>query len=124
MESSLCFSPAWASKSEIPNQREINIEVYANLATDLGCSSSLQRLESTTNSIDAGVQEIKSFLKRADTGMALPPVASAPSTVDSSVRIGFSERCMKAAEISQRWTAIGIEDWIRAGRWWLLRVRT
>lgn len=28
---------------------------------------------------------------------------------------------MKAAEVSQRWMAIGIADWIKAGRWWWLR---
>ncbi|KAI5807719.1 ankyrin repeat-containing domain protein [Peziza echinospora] len=28
---------------------------------------------------------------------------------------------MKAAETSQRWTAIGIADWIKAGRWWLFK---
>jgi hypothetical protein len=89
----------------------------------LECSSSLQRLEDTTNSIDVGVQEIKTFLKRTDTRKLSPPLALAPDAVDSSARVDFSEKCMKAAEISQRWTAIGIEEWIKAGRWWLLRVR-
>lgn len=85
--------------------------------------SSLQRLEATTQSIDAGVQEIKTFLKRAQAGDLLLPVASALADADSMARIDFSRRCMEAAETAQRWTAISIEDWIKAGRWWLLNVR-
>ena len=29
---------------------------------------------------------------------------------------------MKSAEISGPWAAIGIDQWIQAGRWWLLKV--
>lgn len=30
---------------------------------------------------------------------------------------------MKNAEIGQRrWAAIGVDEWIQAGRWWLLKV--
>jgi hypothetical protein len=98
--------------------------VHANLLIARGCSSSLEQLESTAHSIEAGVQEIKCFLKHIDTGKVSLPVESAPDTVDGSAGIPFSEQWMKSAEVSQRWTAIGIEDWIRAGRWWILRVRT
>lgn len=83
-------------------------------------SSSLQRLEETTRRIGDGVDEIKSFLYRADTGEL--PVVSAPSGVDRVSRLRFSEKCLEAAEISHRWFMIGIQEWINVGRWWFLRV--
>lgn len=30
---------------------------------------------------------------------------------------------MKEAEVGQRkWSAIGVDEWIQAGRWWLMKV--
>jgi hypothetical protein len=29
---------------------------------------------------------------------------------------------MENAEVHQSWTEIGIDDWIGAGRWWLMKV--
>jgi len=49
-------------------------------------------------------------------------MVSALDSADSAAKIDFSQRCMQAAKSSQRWTVIGIEDWIKAGRWWLLKV--
>jgi hypothetical protein len=92
------------------------------LTTSLAISSSLQRLEETTKTIDAGVREIKTFLQRAEMRARSVPVLSALGTEDSEAMINFSQRCMVAAEASQPWTAISIEDWIKAGRWWLLKV--
>lgn len=85
-------------------------------------SSSLQRIENTTKTIDDELQKLKTFLKRAQSGTLVPnaPVATA-SVLDKSSRLAFSAQCMKAAEISHRWLAIGIDEWIKAGRWWLLR---
>ncbi|KAI5855155.1 hypothetical protein BZA05DRAFT_429113, partial [Tricharina praecox] len=91
------------------------------LALLLTCAgnSSLQRLETTTQSIDAGVHGIKTFLKRVGTGDL--PIVSAFGATNSPAKIDFSQRCMQAAKVSQRWTLIGIEEWTKAGRWWLLK---
>lgn len=35
----------------------------------------------------------------------------------------LSAELMKKAEVGRRrWSAIGVDEWIQAGRWWLLKV--
>jgi hypothetical protein len=92
------------------------------LTTSLAISSSLQRLEETTKTIDVGVREIKTFLQRLEMRAWSVPLLSALGTEESEAMINFSQRCMLAAEVSQSWTSISIEDWIKAGWWWLLKV--
>jgi len=94
------------------------------LMTSLAISSSLQRLEDTTKTIDTGVREIKTILQQTEMRARSVPVLSALGTGDSEAMINFSQRCMVAAEASRPWTDIGIEDWIKAGRWWLLKVES
>ncbi|KAA8911289.1 ankyrin repeat-containing domain protein [Sphaerosporella brunnea] len=81
-------------------------------------NSSLQRLQSATKKIDDGVNEIKGFLQRRD---SLPTLSNNLPGDTGLIRISMSQRFMKVAEVSQSWSAIGIEDWIHAGRWWLLK---
>ena len=90
-----------------------------------------------TGSIEAGVNELKDFVQQARRGAlcvisnsqadnAVSPGLTAnsnPSGLQGDVRRIFIEKCMKAAEVSQRWTAIGITEWLKAGRWWLFKVR-
>jgi len=103
--------------------RHTRAVVWRNiLTTSLAISSSLQRLEDTTKTIDTGVRDIKDFLQRLEMRAQTVPVLSALGTKDSDTMINFSRRCMEAAEISQPWTAISVEDWIKAGRWWRLKV--
>ncbi|KAF8453062.1 hypothetical protein BDZ91DRAFT_686858, partial [Kalaharituber pfeilii] len=89
-------------------------------------NSSLERIERSTKAIDAGVQELKVFLQSAQAGSLSPnpPLVSAQpgSGVANFDKLAFGEQCMRSAEILQPWTTIGIEDWIKAGRWWLLKV--
>lgn len=82
-------------------------------------SSSLRSVETTTRRIEDAVTGIKDKLT---SGPLALPVASGPSTLDKFTLLSFSEQCFKAAEITQRWTAIGIEEWIKAGRWWIMKV--
>ncbi|KAF8460107.1 hypothetical protein BDZ91DRAFT_833254 [Kalaharituber pfeilii] len=84
------------------------------------CVSSLQRIEKATHEIDNGLRELKGYLRRVPTG-SLAPSLTAPAAPDTFFRNTFSERCMKLAQVTQPWTAIGVEEWIKAGRWWLLR---
>lgn len=86
---------------------------------NLTISSSLQRIESTTKSINDGLHHLTAHLRRAQT---IAPIATA-STLDDSARIAFSAECMKGAEIAHRWLTIGVDEWIRAGRWWLLKAQ-
>ncbi|KAF8249029.1 ankyrin [Wilcoxina mikolae CBS 423.85] len=94
--------------------------VLSLLLTSAG-NSSLQRLESTSQKIESGVNEIKDYLQRSGTGdLSSPPTVTA-SVGDNLSKISFSQILMRNAEITSKWTSIGIEDWIRAGRWWLLK---
>jgi len=101
------------------------------------CSSSLQRLETVAGSIEVGVNELKGFVQKARRGTlcetnggqvdgaGVSPGLSANSNtspLQGDVRRIFIEKYMKAAEVSQRWTAIGITEWLKAGRWWLFKV--
>lgn len=84
-------------------------------------SQSLENLAAITALIESVVQSIKqSNVYPADTHQI--PVAKQPATFDTMTLLDFSQKCFEVVEISQRWIAIGIEDWIKAGRWWLLRV--
>jgi len=43
-------------------------------------------------------------------------------TGDEIFDLKLSATLRKNAEVSGRWPVIGIDLWIQAGRWWLLRV--
>jgi len=87
-------------------------------------SSSLERLENSTNKIERRLSDIKSFIRKAeDHGtMTTTPRVSSSITGDEIFDLKLSKTLMKSAEVSGRWAAIGIDQWIQAGRWWLLRV--
>jgi len=54
----------------------------------------------------------------------LQPTLSGPATIKEAnlLRFEFSAILMKNAEATGPWKAIGIKDWINAGRWWLFKV--
>ncbi|KAF8459290.1 hypothetical protein BDZ91DRAFT_700866 [Kalaharituber pfeilii] len=109
---------------ELRNKLTYQNGVLSLLLTCAG-NSSLQRIENTTKAIDDGIHQLKGFIQQGRKGSLSPnpPVVSVPCNVDDFDSVAFSEQCMLAAEASQPWTAISIADWIKAGRWWLLRVR-
>ncbi|KAF8544109.1 hypothetical protein BDD12DRAFT_801467 [Trichophaea hybrida] len=85
------------------------------LLTSAG-NSSLQRLQCTTQKLESEVSEIKGFLRRLETGNLSLPVIS--NTVgphdDTSFKLSLTQILMERAEVSQKWSEIGIHDWIGA----------
>ena len=76
---------------------------------------------SSTTALQNDVKEIKSYIL----GDATTQAAQIPSlsVVDDEVfKASLSAALMRNAEISQPWSTIGVDIWIEAGRWWLLRV--
>jgi hypothetical protein len=87
---------------------------------DVTCSSSLERIESSTRVLENDIGEIKGYIrassKNEDNHSSTTPLIS---LVDDEL---LSATLMKNAEIWQPWNAIGADRWIKAGRWWLLKV--
>jgi hypothetical protein len=87
-------------------------------------SSSLNRIESSTKALEIDVIEIKTYI-RASSGN-LNSQASGPPSVsvvdDEMFKISLSAILMGNAEVLQPWNTIGVDQWIQAGRWWLLKV--
>lgn len=45
------------------------------------------------------------------------------ASLDEEVRAELSAAFLRSAEIGNRpWASIGIDDWLQAGKWWLLKV--
>jgi hypothetical protein len=51
------------------------------------------------------------------------PQAPVVSIVDEKMfQISLSQAFMKEAEMVRPWLATGLDEWIQAGRWWLMKV--
>ncbi|KAH0558859.1 hypothetical protein GP486_004507 [Trichoglossum hirsutum] len=88
----------------------------------LKCSS-LKRIESSTKALETDVADIKNYIRASSRNLSSqssgPPLVS---VVDDEVfKISLSNTLMKNAEVLQPWSAIGADQWIQAGRWWLLK---
>lgn len=87
-----------------------------DIITD-GPSSSLQRIESSAMRLERRFSQIGEFIKKAEGSPAVSGVSGAFKTPLLSAEL------MKNAEIGhRRWSSIGVDEWIQAGRWWLLKV--
>ena len=86
-------------------------------------SSSLQRLETSTLKIEGRLRSIRELIDKSDRH-ELQPTLSGPVTTKETnlLKFEFSATLMKNAETTSPWKAIGIKDWINAGRWWLFKV--
>lgn len=89
---------------------------------DSSPSSSLQRIESTTLKLEKGVNDIKGLIRRStNDSSSAPPVLSVLDG-EKVFAVSFSAKLMKNAEGGRKWSAIGVDEWIQGGRWWLLKV--
>ena len=55
---------------------------------------------------------------------ALPMTPMLSAVNEKSSKVILSQRFLKEAERLRSWTAIGFDDWLGAGRWWLLKAQT
>ena len=80
-------------------------------------SSSLEHMENFNKQKKYNIGGIKYMLSDL-------PQAPVVSIVDEKMfQISLSQAFMKVAEHVRPWVAIGFEEWIQAGRWWLMKVR-
>ena len=75
---------------------------------------------SSTAALQIDVSDIKSYIL----GNKTAPIPSLSVVEDEVFKASLNAALMKNAEISQPWSTIGVDVWIEAGRWWLLRVGT
>ncbi|KAF8542005.1 hypothetical protein BDD12DRAFT_730158 [Trichophaea hybrida] len=95
-----------------------------NLLLTSAGNSSLERIENATHKIERRLSDIKTFIRKAEDHSLQNQTPRVTNTItgDEIFDLKFSTALMKNAEVSGRWAAIGIDQWIQAGRWWLLRV--
>ena len=89
------------------------------------CSSSLQTLQLASQKLERRFTQIEILIERGGGGGGAstdPPLISAVTEGLSNMNL-LSDGLMKHAEEGgRRWSAIGVDDWIEAGKWWLLKV--
>jgi hypothetical protein len=89
------------------------------------CSSSLERIMSSTEVLQVDIREIKDFIRASSRSqsnqlstLSFVSVADDDEIFQTSLRIALMEN----AEVLQPWDTIGADQWIQAGKWWLLKV--
>ncbi|KAL6718697.1 hypothetical protein ACLMJK_002931 [Lecanora helva] len=105
--------------SALRNKLTYHNGVLNLLLTSVG-NSSLERITASANAMQNDVKEIKDSINATciKQGKSLPSI----SLLDNeSVGSALTARFMENAEAVQPWDTIGIDQWIEAGRWWLLR---
>lgn len=97
---------------------------YTSSVLTLG-SSSLQRIEATNLRLQRRFSEIEGFIKKLG-DVDETPQLSAISVHVKTPKISLMQlnaALMKNAEVGQRkWSSIGVDEWIQAGRWWMMKV--
>ncbi|KAI9772340.1 MAG: hypothetical protein M1840_001089 [Geoglossum simile] len=118
----LKWSVEFSSIDSLRNKLIYHNGVMNLLLTSVG-NSSLNRIESSTRALETDVTEIKGYIRASSRTQgnqsSEPPLVSVAG--DEIFRISLSAALMKNAEVLQPWSAIGIEQWIQAGKWWLLK---
>lgn len=71
--------------------------------------------------------EIGGLIEKLGTGSGTSSEQPTLSTIDAKTSkiliLQFNAALMKMAEVGQRkWSSIGVDEWIQAGRWWLMKV--
>ncbi|KAL0634113.1 hypothetical protein Q9L58_006992 [Maublancomyces gigas] len=95
-----------------------------NLLLTSCANSSLERIESSNRILERRFSQIGDFIQKIEAR------GSEQSPTISTIRVGdqafkapiLSAALMIQAEVGQRrWSSIGVDEWIQAGRWWLLK---
>lgn len=114
----------------------------------LGCSSSLQRIEATNVRLERRFSEIGDLIQNlvtsvnqggsgsgsgsgggggggnaTGTSSGHPTLTVVDAKTSKILILQLNAALMKNAEVGQRkWSSIGVDEWIQAGRWWLMKV--
>jgi len=80
----------------------------------------LERIEKQQTATDIKLEELRDAMI-GDRSSRENPLLKAP--LKEEVRAELSAAFLRHAEIGNRpWASIGIDDWLQAGKWWLLKV--
>ena len=88
-------------------------------------SSSLERMESNHAAMLEELEGITARIKRMPTPSNPQTSAVAKpfhESLDFESPLALSQLFMPQAEIIQPWLSIGIDSWLQAGKWWLVKV--
>ena len=86
-------------------------------------SSSLQQLQLSNQKLERRFSQIEILIDRGGTSASTdPPVISAAAGGLSNMRLLSAGLMKQAEEGGRKWSAIGVDDWIEAGKWWLMKV--
>ena len=86
-------------------------------------SSSLRQLQSASQKLERELSEIKSLIEQGEGGASTGPSLISGAAGGSRRMSLLSAELMEQAEEGERkWSAIGLDDWIEAGKWWLMKV--
>jgi hypothetical protein len=70
------------------------------------------------------IDSTQTFIAPATHGDALNPTLPVVTIVkERFLQLSLSEKLMKNAECLRPWVLIGLDLWLQAGRWWLIKVR-
>ncbi|KAK7594722.1 hypothetical protein V3481_005723 [Fusarium oxysporum f. sp. vasinfectum] len=93
---------------------------YLTLLLQGAQNSSLERIEKQQTKTDIKLEELRNVMI-GDRSSRESPLLKA--SLDEEVRAELSAAFLRSAEIGNRpWASIGIDDWLQAGKWWLLKV--
>jgi hypothetical protein len=97
------------------------------LCINIELSSSLRLLEEAAGTLETDIAGIKDLIKenapevrRIEHSLIISELVVDDEPLPATLRI----KLMQKAEASRPWLAVGLEEWIRIGRWWLLKVCT
>ncbi|SCO84157.1 uncharacterized protein FRV6_08284 [Fusarium oxysporum] len=95
---------------------------YLTLLLQGAQNSSLERIEKQQTKTDIKLEELRNVMI-SDRSSRESPLLKA--SLDEEVRAELSAAFLRSAEIGNRpWASIGIDDWLQAGQWWLLKARS
>ena len=105
-----------------PISQSIVNNLFWGLESDIEfCSSSLERVRSQNEKLLTSVEEIKGFIYGPRHKSEVPMIGG---QTDQQFQFELTRDMMAMAELNGRpWSSIGIDNWIQAGKWWLMKVR-
>ncbi|KAF5261913.1 hypothetical protein FOXYS1_7378 [Fusarium oxysporum] len=107
---------------EVSSINELRAKVGILAQPNGAQNSSLERIEKQQTKTDVKLDELRNLV----IGDRIPrkgPLLNAP--LDEEDRAALSAVFLRSAEIGNRpWASIAIDDWLQAGKWWLLKVRS
>ncbi|EGU75518.1 hypothetical protein FOXB_13967 [Fusarium oxysporum f. sp. conglutinans Fo5176] len=105
---------------EVSSINELRAKVWILAQPNGAQNSSLERIEKQQTKTDIKLDELRNLMI-GDRISRQSPLLNAP--LDEEDRADLSAAFLRSAETDNRpWASIAIDDWLQAGKWWLLKV--